>query len=267
MPVTLTRRSLACLTVVGALWTAVTLSAASPVFTPGVSSPTLAGPLASVAGDFNHDGHIDFAVSNTSADSVSIFLGNGDGTFQTRADYAVSGCQVGQVITGDFNSDGNLDLLGTCTLTPIIFVLPGKGDGTFGTPIITTAPFPVVSGFLENFVEPLTTADVNGDGILDLALIIQTSTSITLTSAGAVGQTVIMTGNGDGTFGHPTTLAIAPPGTETYSVQLADVNGDGKSDIVGVAFDYNAAGLSNPLVGYFFVALGDGAGAFHLTES
>ena len=244
------------------------LSAASaPVFNPGISFPTLAGPLASITGDFNRDGHVDLAVSNTAADSVSIFLGVGDGTFLPRVDYPVAGCQVAQVITGDFNRDGNLDLLGTCTLTPTIFVLPGKGDGTFGAPILSQAPMAIVSGFLENFVEPLTTADVNGDGILDLALIIQTSGAVTLSSPGAIGQTVIMTGNGDGTFGHPVIQNIAPSGTETFSVQLADVNGDGKADIVGVAFDYTYSGLSNPLVAFFFVALGDGTGAFHYAQS
>jgi uncharacterized protein (TIGR03437 family) len=243
-------------------------AATAPIFNPGVSLPTLAGPLASITGDFNKDGNIDLAVSNTAVDSLSVFLGNGDGTFQPRVDYAIAGCQVDQVITGDFNRDGNLDLLGTCTLTPTIFVLPGKGDGTFGAPILSSAPMPIVSGFLENFVQPLTTADINGDGILDLALIIQTSASVTLGSPGAIGQTVILTGNGDGTFGHPATLGtIAPSGTETYAVQLADVNGDGKPDIVGVAFDYTYTGLSNPLVAYFFVALGDGTGGFHFADS
>ena len=198
-------------------------AATSPVFTPGVSFPTLAGPLASITGDFNHDGHMDLAISNTAGDSVSILLGVGDGTFRPRVDYPVAGCQVGQVITGDFNGDGNLDLLGTCTLTTTLFVLPGRGDGTFGSPILSNAPMPVVSGFLENFVEPLSAADVNGDGILDLALIIQTAPSVGFQTPGAIGQTVILTGNGDGTFGHSTTLTIAPAGTETYAVQLADV--------------------------------------------
>lgn len=241
--------------------------AASPVFTGGNSYPTLAGPLASITADFNKDGHIDLAVSNTAVDSVSIFLGNGDGTFRPRVDYSVTGCQAAQVITGDFNRDGNLDLLGTCTLTSTIFVLPGKGDGTFGAPILSHAPMAIVSGFLENFVEPLTSADVNGDGIPDLALIIQTSASVTLSSAGAIGQAIIMTGNGDGTFGNATNLSIAPAGTETFSVELADINGDGKADIVGVAFDYTYTGLSNPLVAFFFVALGDGTGKFTYTES
>jgi uncharacterized protein (TIGR03437 family) len=243
-------------------------AATAPVFNPGISFPTLAGPLASITGDFNKDGNIDLAVSNTAVDSVSVFLGNGDGTFRPRVDYSIAGCQVDQVITGDFNRDGNLDLLGTCTLTPTIFVLPGKGDGTFGTTILSSAPMAIVSGFLENFVQPLTTADINGDGILDLALIIQTSASVTLSSKGAIGQTVVMTGNGDATFGHAVTLSnIAPSGTETFAVQLVDVNSDGRPDIVGITFDYNSNGLVDPITALLFVALGDGTGAFHFADS
>ena len=82
-------------------------------------------------------------------------------------------------------------------------------------------------------------ADQLGDGILDLALIIQTSTSITLTSAGAVGQTVIMTGNGDGTFQMPTTaltqtfpVAAGVQFNGNLSVTLGDLNKDGAMDII-----------------------------------
>ncbi len=240
--------------------------AQTPRFSQGVSVTTAAGPLASAAGDFNQDGHTDLAIANTTAKSVSILLGRGDGTFSERADYGAGTCQIGQVITGDFNGDGKLDLLGTCTLTTAIVMLPGLGDGTFGAPVFSQAPMPVVSGLLENFVEPLTSADVNGDGIPDLALIIQTSPAVSIDGPGAIGQAVIMTGNGDGTFTFASTLNIAPQGTEPYALQLADVNGDGKADLVGIAFDYSATGLSNPFTPFLFVALGDGAGSFQLAH-
>ncbi len=240
------------------------LGAQTNVFSQGVTVTTLAGPLASTPGDFNGDGHLDIAISNTAVSSVSILLGVGDGTFRTPVVYSTAGCQPGQAITGDFNRDGHLDLLASCTLTANVMVLPGRGDGTFGAPIFSKTPFPVVSGFLDGFVEPLTTADVNGDGILDLALIIQTVPSVGLTSAGAIGQAVVMLGEGNGTFAAPVTLNIAPTGTEPYAVQLADVNRDGKQDIVGIAFDYNASGLTDPPVAYVFVAIGNGLGGFQL---
>ncbi len=229
--------------------------------------PTAAGPLASTLADFNQDGHLDLSVSNTAVDSISVFLGVGDGTFRARTDYTVAGCQPGQTITGDFNRDGHLDLLGTCTLTTSIFVLPGKGDGTFGAPIFTHVPFPIVSGFLDAFVQPLSSADINGDGIPDLALIIQTTSVVGLSTPGMIGQTVTLTGNGDGTFGHLTTIGISPAGTETYAVQLADVNGDGKPDLLGIAFNFDSSGLTYPYTAFFTVSLSDGHGGFQLTHT
>ncbi len=243
------------------------LTAQAPSFVQGVTFPTQVGPLASITGDFNGDGHADIAISNTGTSSISILLGVGDGTFKPAVQYSTGICQPGQATTGDFNRDGHLDLLTSCTLTSNVMVLPGKGDGTFGAPIFSPTSLPVVSGFLDAFTEPLTSADVNGDGILDLALIIQTTQSVAITSPGAIGQAVIMTGNGDGTFGHTTALKIAPAGTEPYAVQLFDMNGDGKMDIVGIAFNYDGSGLSVPNVAFVFVALGDGKGGFTLKDS
>ncbi len=254
------------LLVISASFTVAVALQGAASFRQGITFPTLPGPLASLPADFNNDGSIDLAISNTAVRSVSILLGKDDGTFGNAVNYSTGTCQPGQIISGDFNRDGKLDLLGTCTLTPSIFVLPGLGDGGFGAPIFSEAPFPVVSGFLDGYVEPLSAADINGDGIPDLALIIQTTAVVGLESPGAVGQTVTLTGNGDGTFGHVTPLAIGPPGTETYEVQLADVNGDGKPDIVGVAFSFNSGGLAAPYDSFLFVALGDGRGGFNLVH-
>ncbi len=57
------------------------------------------------------------------------------------------------------------------------------------------------------------------------------------------------------------------PGTETYAVQFADVNGDGKPDVVGIAFNFDATGLTSPYTAFFTVSLGDGHGGFQLTHS
>ncbi len=243
------------------------LTAQTPSVVQGVTFPTQTAPLASLTADFNGDGHADIAISNTGASSISILLGLGDGTFKPAVQYSTGACQPGQAILGDFNGDGHLDLLASCTLTSNILVLPGKGDGTFGAPILSPTLLPVVSGFLDGFSEPITSADVNGDGIPDLALIIQTRQSVEITSPGAIGQAITMLGNGDGTFGHTTVLNIAPSGTEPYAVQLADMNGDGKPDIVGIAFNYDLSGLSQPNTAFVFVALGDGKGAFALKNS
>ena len=89
-----------------------------------------------MAADFNGDGILDLAVANAGSvpvGSVSILIGNGDGTFQDHVDYATGG-GPGWVATGDFNSDGKLDLAvaeGDLGPGTTVGVLLGNGDGTF----------------------------------------------------------------------------------------------------------------------------------------
>jgi len=104
-------------------------------------------PLSVAVGDFNGDGKLDLAVANFNCDfvppcpsgSVSILLGNGDGTFQTHVDYG-TGNQPNTVRVRDFNGDGKLDLAvvnynclsGPCSPGSVSILL-GNGDGTFRT--------------------------------------------------------------------------------------------------------------------------------------
>ncbi|MGA7633146.1 MAG: VCBS repeat-containing protein [Terriglobales bacterium] len=72
-------------------------------FTTGV------GPVAVAVGDFNGDGLTDVVTANSSANTVSVLLGHGDGTFAPHSDYAVDGAPIG-IVVGDFNGDGKLDI-------------------------------------------------------------------------------------------------------------------------------------------------------------
>jgi hypothetical protein len=111
-------------------------------------------------GDFNGDGLLDLAVANYGpSPSVSVLLGNGDGTFQTARNFAAGGYPR-SVAVGDFNGDGVLDL---AVANPFanVSVLLGNGDGTFQAPRSFPAgdtPWPVAVG------------DFNGDGLPDLAV-------------------------------------------------------------------------------------------------
>jgi len=116
----------------------------TPSGLPGTPDHTLAGtranplrsPQAIAAGDFNDDGWVDLAVTNHRGRSVSIFLGNGDGTFAGPTNYTVRSSPRG-IATGQFhkNTTQNLDLV--VVDSGKLQVLTGHGDGTFtaGAPI------------------------------------------------------------------------------------------------------------------------------------
>src|SRR6266849_2697597 len=89
-------------------------------------------PASVAVGDFNSDGRLDLAVANRGSDIVSVFFGNGDGSFQTGQNFAV-GPSPSSVAVGDFNGDGWLDLAVANYSSNDISVLLGSGDGSFQT--------------------------------------------------------------------------------------------------------------------------------------
>jgi len=112
-------------------------------FASPVKYPTGIYPASVAIGDFNGDGNLDFVVTNENcvlvgggqtiscqAGTVSIFLGNGDGTFQPKVDYSTSSGPA-SVAVGDFNGDGNLDLAVANLADGTVSIFLGNGDGTF----------------------------------------------------------------------------------------------------------------------------------------
>ena len=83
-----------------------------------------------VVGDFNGDGHADLAVANVKDNSVSVLLGNGDGTFRPASRFATGVGPSGLAI-GDFNGDGKPDLAVADSVGGTVTILLGQGDGTF----------------------------------------------------------------------------------------------------------------------------------------
>jgi len=142
----------------------------------------------------------------------------------------------------DVNGDGELDLIATefrGKQEQGVLVFPGNGDGTFQNPVETLVPG------TDAIARPgwFAVADVDGDGKPDLVM--------SLSNPDATAPVVLMQGNGDGTFANPVQLFLAD---WPARVALADLNGDGKQDIIVTAGEL---AFQNVLV-----ALGQGGGTF-----
>jgi hypothetical protein len=174
-------------------------------FTLGPSTFDPLGASIFPAGDIDGDGNLDLITTSFFAEgssaSVTVWFGNGDGTFRGGGGigWLSSSGTIGTPAAGDFNEDGQLDLAAVDPDTGSVLVAINQGGGKFGNP----ASYPI-SGI------SLLTADVNNDGHLDL-----------VTDAGSV-----LLGKGDGTFTSGQSLGSG-------GVSLAgDFNGDGKLDLV-----------------------------------
>jgi hypothetical protein len=198
--------------------------------------------------DLNGDGYPDLAVSNycqLSANcptegappgEVSVLLGNGDGTFQTAVSYGSGGSWATSVAIGPLSGDGYPDLVATNYFVPeySVGVLLGDGNGTFQAP--------ASYGETSAFANSVAIADVNGDGYLDLLLSnLCEHDNRTCGSPDANGGVTVLLGNGDGTFKNP--INYSSGGPDTVSVAIADVNGDGRLDLVALNIGSSTVGV------------------------
>lgn len=199
-----------------------------PLSVPGI-------PSGIAVGDFNGDKKRDLAVTKWVIGSqpyVSIFLGNGDGTFQPPINNLTAATPLA-IAVGDFNGDGRLDAaVGENNVGALqVEILSGNGDGTL-------KPGPTYG--LEDEVSQIVAADFRGNGKLDLAV------------AGIIGPGIqVLLGNGDGTFQTPVNYATF----DSYSVAVADLNGDGKLDMAVANFGGPNGAKSE---GSIFLGNGDG---------
>ena len=218
--------------------------------TASLFSPAGAGPSSVAVGDLDGDGTPDLVVADALANTISVLLGNGDGTFQAPRQFAIGAFKspnpIGiefqlptfrrKVVLADLRHDGKLDAIVTNYDSGDVSVLLGRGDGTFDPQRrfdATIHPFDVTVG------------DLTGNGIPDLVVC----------SSDASGKSTIavLLGRGDGTFQPPRTFTVPTPGDLAYTtVKLADLNHDGKLDLV-----FSGRGAST-----LTVFLGNGDGTF-----
>ena len=192
-------------------------------FTKSTPITVGAAPYALVAGDFDHDGHLDVASANANGNSVSFAFGNGT-TFTPVINITVppsgtgNGCSPYAIAAGRFDGDQTDDVVVTCTdqnNANSVYFIKGSTGRTF-------TPLSVLSTTASASFEGITVGDFDTDGKLDFAV-----------SSYSGNNVWIAGGNGDGTFGAATMLAA---GTGPYGLATGDVNGDGRDDLV--AFNY-----------------------------
>lgn len=173
-------------------------------------------PSSVAIGDFNGDGHLDWAVSNAGDNSVWIYLGKGDGTANLPTIIPLSGVSPIWIAAVSLRGNGTLDLVVAQADSQTVGVLLGNGDGTFQPEANYAVPAPplfVLGG------------DFNGDGKLDIAAGMLGSSS--------TGPIAVLPGDGQGHLGAALYTANAAPSVGAW-LASADLNGDGKSDLVVV---------------------------------
>ncbi|HWB21127.1 MAG TPA: FG-GAP-like repeat-containing protein [Phycisphaerales bacterium] len=179
-------------------------------FGPIVQPPPQIGAQASPSdsSDFNRDGNPDICVANLSGDSVSILLGNGNGTFQPQQQITVGDGPAGIAVL-DVDGDGDTDIAVANNNSNNYTILRNNGSGVFS--VLSTQDAGV------DGERSLGAADMNEDGILDLVI-------------GGIGSSNmrVLQGNGDGTF---TQRPAVTCGGATWKLALGDVNGDGHIDV------------------------------------
>ena len=249
-------------------------------------------PGAMAAADFDGDGKLDLAVGSTGSNDIVLFLGDGRGEFRTGGTFP-AGPDPAEMAAADFDRDGKTDLAIANHGVPLVTVLLGDGRGGFragpGSPLtVRSKPHP----------HTIAASDVNGDGILDLVIDSWGENRLTVLAGDGKGGfavpgspveagrkpyrnlrvadldgdgrkdivvpnlaergVTILSGDGRGAFRGADRPPI-PAGPAPFSVAVADVDGDGKLDIL---VENYSGQTSDPSGDALTFLLGDGRGGF-----
>ncbi|MDX2034932.1 MAG: FG-GAP-like repeat-containing protein [Blastocatellia bacterium] len=195
-------------------------------------------PASFATGDFNGDGRFDLVVGNARSKNLSTLTGAADGGFNPATTTLLPD-EPTAMAAGDFNGDNRLDL--AVASSPFssgvyrLYLLLGDGAGGFAAPVSFVSESPLLS---------LHAADFNRDGRADLV-------AATRGCGASSSRIYLFPGRADGTFGEP---FRAPEGQGATAMRSADLNGDGRLDLVAV----DPCAPEAQAVRVYF---GDGAGA------
>jgi VCBS repeat protein len=204
-----------------------------------ISTGSGSSPVFMAAADLNGDGIVDIAVSNSTAETVAIYLGTGTGAFGSPTNLSPGGFGPQAIAVTDINKDGKVDLLvtlGEISGSGQVAEMLGTGGGAFGPPsVVNTGPQP----------KAVAVGDFNKDGNLDAVTANNTGNNI------SVLQNV-----GAGAFLVANKISV-PSGSFPAAVAVADFNGDHKPDVV----------IANEFVNTVSVTTGDCLGNFATVSS
>jgi uncharacterized protein (TIGR03437 family) len=227
------------LNVVGAFWLK---GAGDGTFQVAAKPLNIVDPLAMVAADFDRDGKPDLAIftvnSSTKTVSLSIAMGQGDGTFVVKNTYPVT--DGPNITIGDFNGDGvpDIALSGGADLFSQspgagLAIYIGKGDGSF------TAGQNLSNMLANSVLFGVLLGDCRGTGRQDLVAVAVSGQGVTNATASLVG----FAANGDGTFAAPVTIADLG-NSIPFGFTSADFNGDGRTDLAVATMDITGITIS-----------------------
>jgi cell division septation protein DedD len=204
-------------------------------FTPG--APATIGTRSSGGTDitiglFNGDSFPDLAISNIDSDNVSVFIGNGNGTFRAATLQNVGSGPDG-IVTGDFNGDAKIDIavVDSLELADLnVSLLFGNGDSTFQAAVPTTAETDAVA---------IAKADFDASGRLDFAV----------TNVSGLDNTVNVllydpsAPNAENGFALQDLIPGLNLGQGQVAVQAGDLNADGRPDLIALGEDTATIGV------------------------